>query len=271
MTRIDYLASPTGPRRQPERLDTRRRWRPLTANVLRRAIPLHVRRPVLDFVLEHLDGRGASSTLSYSSTGQDMILRHVIGPGAISGFYVDVGAWQPKLGSNTYALYRRGWSGITIEPRRGSTDDFRRHRRRDIHLELGIAPEPGTLTYKVARSDHSSVNSFNAQHIEHIGVEIVDEYPVKVDRLDEVLSRWLPSGQTMDFLAIDTEGSDLGVLQSNDWQRFRPAVVLVEDSDEEPCRFLRDIGYIELAMVPILGDIRDHLFVDPARSLYRDL
>lgn len=271
MKRIDHLASPTGPNRSAERLETHRRWRPFTANALRRAIPLDLRRPVLDFVLERLDGHGASSTLSYSSTGQDMILRHVIGPGATSGFYVDVGAWHPKVGSNTYALYRRGWSGITIEPRRGSTDDFRRHRRRDIHLEVGIAPEPGTLTYRVVMSHNSSLNSFNAKQIERTGGEIVDEYPVKVDRLDEVLSRWLPSGQTMDVLAIDTEGSDLGVLQSNDWQRFRPAVVLIEDSEGEPCRFLRDLGYTKLAVVPILGDIQDHLFVDPGRLLYRDL
>jgi len=32
------------------------------------------------------------------------------------GFYVDVGAYQPQSGSNTYKLYLKGWSGITIEP-----------------------------------------------------------------------------------------------------------------------------------------------------------
>lgn len=234
-------------------------------------VPLHLRRRILDTVLEHLDGHGASAALSYSSTGQDMIIRHIIGPGATTGFYVDVGAWHPTLGSNTYALYRRGWSGITIEPRRHSTREFRRHRPRDMHLEIGIAPIAGALQYQVAEGDASSLNSFNAQHIKGVGADIVDEYSVEVERLDEVLERLLPSGTTIDILAIDTEGSDVGVLQSNDWDRFRPAIVLIEDDTGSALNFLRQEGYIEVAYVPVLGNIQDHLFIDPTRSLYCDL
>ena len=33
-----------------------------------------------------------------------------------SGFYVDIGAHHPKRFSNTYFFYKRGWSGITVEP-----------------------------------------------------------------------------------------------------------------------------------------------------------
>lgn len=188
--------------------------------LLRQTIPLRLRRPILDAALKRLDGHGVSAALSYSSTGQDLIIRH-IWPGSKTGFYVDVGAWHPKLGSNTYSLYRRGWSGITIEPRRDSTREFRQIRPRDIHLEIGIAPTPGTLHYHVAEGDASPLNSFNADHIQGVGANITAGYLVQVERLDSVLTRLTPSGVTVDLLVVDTEGSDLGVLQSNDWKRFR--------------------------------------------------
>ncbi len=47
--------------------------------------------------------------------------------------------------------------------------------------------------------------------------------------LREVLDKYLPQGQTIDFLNIDAEGRDLNVLESNDWSRYRPRVIIVED------------------------------------------
>ena len=41
---------------------------------------------------------------SFSSAGEDMILRHLLGSDKMSGFYVDVGAFHPTLFSNTIFL-----------------------------------------------------------------------------------------------------------------------------------------------------------------------
>ena len=46
--------------------------------------------------------------------------------------------------------------------------------------------------------------------------------------LSEILKEYLPQGQKIDFLTVDVEGFDLDVLQSNDWQKYRPSVVLAE-------------------------------------------
>ena len=56
----------------------------------------------------------------------------------------------------------------------------------------------------------------------------------------------------IDFLTVDVEGFDLDVLQSNDWQLYRPSVVLVEtfgrsldDLDLDPVTgYLRSLGYV---------------------------
>lgn len=63
------------------------------------------------------------------------------------GFYVDIGAYSPKRISNTYWLYRQGWSGITIEPNPLVATDFKKFRPRDQHLTMAVSPNPGTVYY----------------------------------------------------------------------------------------------------------------------------
>jgi hypothetical protein len=52
---------------------------------------------------------------------------------------------------------------------------------------------------------------------------------VPAERLDAVLETHLPSGLAIDLMSVDCEGHDLVVLQSNDFERFRPHVLVVED------------------------------------------
>jgi len=60
------------------------------------------------------------------------------------------------------------------------------------------------------------------------GYRLLNTAAVRVERLDDVLSRQLPRDRHIDFLSIDAEGFDSRVLASNDWSRFRPRCVLVE-------------------------------------------
>jgi len=46
--------------------------------------------------------------------------------------------------------------------------------------------------------------------------------------LKEVLSRYVPQGTQIDFLSVDVEGMELQVLQSNDWNQYRPKIALIE-------------------------------------------
>jgi hypothetical protein len=51
---------------------------------------------------------------------------------------------------------------------------------------------------------------------------------VPVARLEDILRESVPAGQGIDFISVDAEGFDLQVLQSNDWQAYRPKCVLAE-------------------------------------------
>ena len=158
-----------------------------------------------------------------------MILRHLLGSDKMSGFYVDVGAFHPTLFSNTYFFYLNGWQGINVEARPGSKQLFDRVRPRDINLEVGVSRERGSMTYYFIAED-SPMNSFSPEFLKQIEMleHVRSEIPVPTLPLAELLDRHLPKNQAIDFMNVDVEGHDFEVLESNDWNRFRPKVIVVE-------------------------------------------
>ena len=82
--------------------------------------------------------------ISYAHNGEDVLLNRVFADVA-NGFYVDIGAYDPVLFSNTYFFYLNGWNGINIEARPGSRAAFQKVRPRDTNLEMGISRTRGEL------------------------------------------------------------------------------------------------------------------------------
>src|SRR5690348_6806843 len=77
---------------------------------------------------------------SYSQQGEDLILR-ILFSHVDRGFFVDVGAFEPRQFSNTYFFYRRGWRGINIDATPGTVSAFNKLRPRDINVEAAVARE----------------------------------------------------------------------------------------------------------------------------------
>lgn len=206
----------------------------------------------------------------FSSAGEDMILRHILGSEKRGGFFVDVGAFHPVRASNTYFFYLQDWRGINIDACPGSMDAFKKLRPRDVNLELGISDEPGELTYYVIDKG-SSMNTFSRDFLAEVGLlnEVKSEVRIPVKTLASVLEEHVPKGQVIDFMTVDVEGFDLKVLRSNDWTRFRPHMVVVEDlvshDRETPqvVRFLEEQGYDVVATnIIILDKINEYFFMD---------
>ncbi len=206
---------------------------------------------------------------SFSSAGEDMILRHIIGSDKQNGFFVDVGAYHPIRSSNTYFFYLHGWRGINIEARPGSKALFDRVRPHDINLEIGISGRREELTYYFI-DDDSTMNSFSREFLDHLGIFslVKREIQVPVMPLAEALERYVPDNQVIDFMNVDVEGYDLEALRSNDWQRFRPKFVVVEDKSADPDKseiacFLKTCDYeVCVQNVIILGKLNEYIFVD---------
>jgi FkbM family methyltransferase len=195
--------------------------------------------------------------ISYSQDGEDIVIAEFF-KDKLEGFYVDVGAHHPQRFSNTYYFYLKGWSGINIDAMPGSMKIFDDSRPRDINLEIPISDKSEILTYY--EFDEPALNSFSLplsqERIKTSSYKIIAETQLKTQTLAEVLDKHLPPEQTIDFLSIDVEGLDYQVMSSNNWDKYKPKVLLVEDLElsslknintSKVCLFLEERGYVLLA------------------------
>ena len=167
---------------------------------------------------------------SYSQEGEDLILTRILCEKK-EGFYIDVGAHHPKRFSNTFLFYKRGWRGINIEARPGSKKIFDKIRPRDINVEVPISSEDKILKYYMF--NEPALNGFSEEMSNSRnglkGYRIIKEIDLHTKTLMEVLDSNIIEDQHIDFMTIDVEGLDYDVLVSNDWTKYKPSIILIED------------------------------------------
>lgn len=173
---------------------------------------------------------------SYAQFGEDLLLKSFLGKefsdNSYKGFWVDIGAHDPVRYSNTKIFSERGWRGINVDALPEAIVKFKKMRRRDINVNVGIGPSRGELDYYMF-SDHA-VNTFSVDFAKKIQNDPLTPFKfigikkVKVITLKELLDQYLSEDKIIDFFTIDTEGLDLTILQSNDWLKYRPKYILIE-------------------------------------------
>jgi FkbM family methyltransferase len=170
---------------------------------------------------------------SYSQEGEDMVLYRTFET-VKEGFYVDVGAHHPDRFSNTYKFYKQGWRGINIDAMPGSMDPFKITRPRDINLEIPVSDKEEVLPFYIF--NEPALNTFSKQVADERSAKpeyrIEKVVNIKTQTLERILKANLPNGQAIDFLTIDAEGFDFNILRSNNWELYRPKMVLVEIDDD---------------------------------------
>lgn len=191
---------------------------------------------------------------SYSQSGEDMILNTIFWE-VKSGFYVDVGANNPIVNSNTHFFYKKGWSGINIDALPGSMQNFNRIRPRDINLEIPISDKEEKLNYYMF--SRSFYNSFLKESDGFQNDVLIEIRELQTKTLSWILDNYL-NNKEIDFLTIDVEGLDFQVLKSNNWSKYRPKVLIIELFADEIesvkastiINFLKEKGYIFYCFTP---------------------
>lgn len=164
--------------------------------------------------------------ISYAQNFEDVILWRALKQ-IHNGFYVDVGAFSANNDSVTKAFYERGWRGINVEPNPAFTPEYRAHRPFDINLSIALADKTGRQNLYL--SSNAGLNSLDPDiALSHLSLtSLAPRIEVDVSTLAEILQLHRPIGD-IHFLKIDVEGLEESVLRGNDWQRFRPWIVLLE-------------------------------------------
>ena len=194
---------------------------------------------------------------TFSQYAEDVIINCILLPKR-DGFYIDVGAYHPWRGSNTYRFYLTGWKGITVEPNPSVAADFRRLRPRDKHLTMGVASRPDTLTYYMFND--GKLNSFDGEQARRMSQPVIGKETVECLPLRTIVEDHA-AGRHIDLLSVDCEGLDLPVLESLDWTATRPSVVVVEDYEQ--FRLTREGG-----VSPIRSFLQDNSYATFAQSAF---
>jgi FkbM family methyltransferase len=161
--------------------------------------------------------------LSYTQNMEDYHLALAFA-GQSSGTYIDIGAGHPIADNVSFWFYERGWSGIVVEPQPELIELYARVRPRDTRVCSLIGERSGETEFHVFEQFHGLSTT-----VEHHARKSGAQY--RTIRLPTVTLADLCAKHVsgpIDFLKIDVEGGEAGVLLGGDWQRYRPKVIVVE-------------------------------------------
>ena len=178
--------------------------------------------------LFHLVSRPSVNTQSFSIFGEDKVLRNYLPES--NGRYLDIGAGDPKYGSNTYFLYERGWSGVSIEPLNRNFRKHRSKRKRDRQIQACMVSHPlqeSVRFYEFIADEFSTDSPERVKKLELSGIYFDNSYDVPALRIGQLGLTANPLDAFL--LDLDIEGNEFEVLSSNDWSTFKPRVISVEE------------------------------------------
>lgn len=141
-----------------------------------------------------------------------------------NGYFVEFGATDGETLSNTYLLEKQfGWTGILAEP--GLEWQSKLQANRNVTIsDKAVWSESGKTFEFLENSELSTLLEFknSDQHIRKGRT-----YEVSTTSLNDLLdSNNAPS--YIDFLSVDTEGSELEVLSAFDFSRYKFGFICVE-------------------------------------------
>jgi hypothetical protein len=192
---------------------------------------------------------------SFAQCGEDIIMAWLLTKAPVQlekPTYLDIGTWEPIQSNNTYIFYLMGGRGVLVEPNPALADVIRQERPEDKLLTVGIGYTDATEA-DYWMFNNAQVNTFDKASAE----QVMKEFRVKLEKvvklplvnINRVIDEHL-NGKTPDALSIDTEGHDLPILKTLDFERYRPKLICVETiivtkfrRDPEINRFLESKGY----------------------------
>jgi FkbM family methyltransferase len=165
---------------------------------------------------------------SYSRNGEDVVLWRALS-GVEGGRYIDVGAYDPRIGSVSAAFYDRGWTGITVDPDPESGVLHRAQRPRDVHIEAAAieGDQSGATLHVVDGTGFSTLDGAYAAKRARSGFRMHD-IQVPARSMNSILDESGWAGHDVHFMSVSTEGSEMDVLCGIDLARWRPWVLTVE-------------------------------------------
>ncbi|MEP7110934.1 MAG: FkbM family methyltransferase [Ferruginibacter sp.] len=198
---------------------------------------------------------------TYSQAGEDIIVQYLLDSLKIERpTYLEIGTNQPLLCNNTYNFYIKGCYGVCIEPDINMVGLIKAKRPRDIVLNVGIGiTESQQGTFYLFPEIVNGWSTFSREEAQirtrETGISF-NAIQVPLTSINSIIKQYFRP--CPNFISLDTEGLDLDILQSLDFEKYKPEVICVEtitfgylDNTEEKIssisEFMHSKGYITYA------------------------
>jgi FkbM family methyltransferase len=169
------------------------------------------------------------------------------------GTFVDIGAHDGVSLSNTFFFEKKmSWKGLCIEP---NPDVFNYlQKNRNNCLQIALSDKEETVEYTKIKGYAQTLSGITEYYHEKYPERIEEEInffggskeiiQIKTKTLNSVLEEH--GYGVIDFMSLDTEGSELKILRGLDFNRFKVRVIAMENNfDSEVHReFMKERGYI---------------------------
>lgn len=177
----------------------------------------------------------------------------------LSKIVVDVGANDGYTLSNSYPLIRAGWEGVLVEPLPQCFEKLtvRYGTNKAVQLvNAGCGEKEGSAEIYLGKDHEAGLYATLSQDDNEWFRQnrTAEKITVEIRSLTRVLDECrVPAA--FGLLSVDTEGFDLTVLKSLDFNRYRPSTILTEDdpillppppeqqTDAAKYAFLESVGY----------------------------
>ena len=226
--------------------------------------PVAVNSAQVTYADQHTD----KAKISYAQNGEDLILvqtlKHVLRIDKPD--YIDIGAWDPVIGSNTYLLYSQGSRGVVIEPNPAFVDRLRKVRTEDkvLNIGVGLDKKDSVADYYIIEGD-GQLNTFSKEQMERHKKRdpniVKDVMKMPLRNVNDVLAENFKTAPAL--FSLDVEGMEFAIAKTLDFDKWRPKVFIIETAlpsalvNEEIVTFMRSKGYLHRA-----GNLVNSVFVE---------
>lgn len=174
----------------------------------------------------------------YGQFGEDRYLSQFF-DSSYKGRCIDVGAYDGVNGSNTYYFENNGWDCLCVEPVPESFHACNAVRKRTLNCCVSNYDKEDAF-FHVVRLNNNNVSAVSSLALDqrlieshkHLIHEVV-RIPVKVKTLNTMLKEENIS-RHIDFISIDTENTELDVLQGIDFGFYQVDFLIIENNFNDP-------------------------------------
>lgn len=195
---------------------------------------------------------------SRSQLAQDVFVLCELG--SKTGYFVEFGAANGIDASNTYLLEKEfGWQGILSEPARCWQEDLKNNRNCIIATHCVWRESRQNLAFnEVDSGEYSTIAAFSLLDMHRETRKKGKIYSVETISLEDLLAMY-NAPREIDYLSIDTEGSEYEILAAFDFSKYQIRAITCEHNfsplREKVHSLLAERGYVrKFANISLFDD-----------------